>query len=499
MGLIGTTGKVEADPVAPLLRIYRAKLFDISQRLRAGELLPDSYLARQIGPILRELKLLDVEAHKWAQKMVRETYPKGLTAAAAELRAAGVGAVGAGFGDFDQRAASALIARTSANLGYIRETLVEGLLGGENPNTASAVRKMREALAGDNQLVDLGKRGLRVATPSGRKWDPNKYARMLGRTATSDARRVAQRARYLQNGVDVVVVVANGTNHDVCAAWEGRQLSLTGATKGIPTVADARAAGLWHPNCAHRYYADSSAEQPGGDLTSPDDPNYSTLGQFQAEPSRAQARSTAGAAAAVLAAGRAAPRYVPQRKIADAASWGKENRTFQVAGRKMKLSEWNAVNEDVGKITPRAMERLTETGTTIELVVGKGIPKHPKLAHLKGKRPRGWTEGSTWDDVPGAGPGSRNGQVVIAANKLKEGHGSQNLILHEVGHGLDVHELSTADDWQKIWKSEEWWDAYTADYPEEAFAESFAKFFDGVQSRAELPESVRRYMAERYE
>jgi hypothetical protein len=515
MGTIGTTGRPELDPVAPLLQAYRRVLNDITRRLRAGELLPDSYLARQVGPILRALKSLDADSARWAEKMVRETYPKGLVQASAELRAIGVidPAVTGSFGDFDRRAAQALISRTSVNLAAIRETLVEGLLGGERPNTATAVRNMRAALEADNALVEVAGRGLKVATPSGRKWDPEKYARMLGRTATSDARRVAQRARYLQNGVDVVVVSSTGSNHDVCIAWEGRQLSLTGATKGIPTVADARAAGLWHPNCTHRYYADGSAEQPGGDLTRPDDPNYSTLGQFQPEDPEVAARIVreGEALARQLAEERGIGAfagfrlYKPIGRKVKAQEYAAQYHTSFRGGKPMLLREWNAVNKELTKLPPKAQAALQARGRGLELVKNGGITAHPDFEHLKTVHPRGYPKGKTYADVTGAAGVGSDQPIVIVVNKMGEG-GSKNVILHEMAHGVDSgtapasaakslqHVYSNSKEWKEIHKTELWATAYEAKYPEEAFAESFAKFYDSPESRASLPQSVFEYI-----
>ena len=39
---------------------------------------------------------------------------------------------------------------------------------------------------------------------------------------------------------------------EVCQKWRGQYLSITGATKGFPTLADAQGEGLFHPNCIHR-------------------------------------------------------------------------------------------------------------------------------------------------------------------------------------------------------------------------------------------------------
>ena len=53
------------------------------------------------------------------------------------------------------------------------------------------------------------------------------------------------------NGADVVMVTVSGHCCEKCAEWENRLLSISGATKGLPTVEEATAAGLFHPNCTH--------------------------------------------------------------------------------------------------------------------------------------------------------------------------------------------------------------------------------------------------------
>lgn len=40
---------------------------------------------------------------------------------------------------------------------------------------------------------------------------------------------------------------------DKRSPWGGKVLSLTGETPGYPTMAEAKAAGLFHPNCRHTY------------------------------------------------------------------------------------------------------------------------------------------------------------------------------------------------------------------------------------------------------
>lgn len=268
------------DPIAVLVAQYRKKISEIARRLAAGKLLPNSYLAAQIPFILRELGRLDAFAKRWAVREISKAYRAAAGAAQAELVSAGFASRRvAAFSGFDAAAAASLVIRTSINLSHIQTALVQGLLGGKNPAKSTAVRAMREALAEEGRLVNVTGRGLSVRVPSGKYWDATAYARMEARTATHDSLRVARRSRYLQNGVDVVVVTSTGTTHDVCAVWEGQRLSLTGGTPGLPTPEDARAAGLWHPNCQHSYVVDADAEQPGGDLITEEEPNFPTLGQ----------------------------------------------------------------------------------------------------------------------------------------------------------------------------------------------------------------------------
>jgi|GEM_PF-6376403 len=54
-----------------------------------------------------------------------------------------------------------------------------------------------------------------------------------------------------EHGADVVRVTVSGHCCEKCAEWENRLLSISGATKGLPTVDEATAAGLFHPNCTH--------------------------------------------------------------------------------------------------------------------------------------------------------------------------------------------------------------------------------------------------------
>jgi hypothetical protein len=90
---------------------------------------------------------------------------------------------------------------------------------------------------------------------AGRRWGSDKYFDMLTKTVMANAANEAYVNTLLQEGHDLVKVNINGAK-DACRNWEGRILSLTGATKGYTTLDEAKATGeVFHPRCKHRLVA----------------------------------------------------------------------------------------------------------------------------------------------------------------------------------------------------------------------------------------------------
>jgi len=58
-------------------------------------------------------------------------------------------------------------------------------------------------------------------------------------------------AAIRDEGRDLVIVPETPTTCPLCAPWMGRVLSVSGGDPEHASVATARAAGLWHPNCQH--------------------------------------------------------------------------------------------------------------------------------------------------------------------------------------------------------------------------------------------------------
>ncbi len=86
-------------------------------------------------------------------------------------------------------------------------------------------------------------------------WDTQAYFKMLARTELMQAGRRSYQDKCAEEGYDVVQLSYGGNSCEACERWEGKIFSLTGATPGLPTLADLEADGVFHPNCVHSYTA----------------------------------------------------------------------------------------------------------------------------------------------------------------------------------------------------------------------------------------------------
>ncbi len=127
------------------------------------------------------------------------------------------------------------------------------------------------------------------------------------------------------------------------------------------------------------------------------------------------------------------------------------------------------------------------------------ITQHPFISAL----PMGPRDHDTgWDVVPGAAAVARDAPTVINIQSLYRGHGSKNLVLHELAHVLDRFysgyeiynfDLSPADEFLPIYKDTPWVQVYGEflvpyhrNNIEEHFAELYAKWYHSDNSRAEI-------------
>lgn len=120
---------------------------------------------------------------------------------------------------------------------------------GGMPGTSLSLSRVQAA---QKALDDLAERGITgFVDKAGRRWDLTTYVEMATRTAVSAAWDEMQAAAMVRSGLDLVLVATHSTEGScpACVPWLGRTLSLTGATHGVPTLDEAKAAGFRHPNC----------------------------------------------------------------------------------------------------------------------------------------------------------------------------------------------------------------------------------------------------------
>lgn len=108
-------------------------------------------------------------------------------------------------------------------------------------------------------LNDLHKRGLTgFVDRAGKRWALDTYVEMATRTAANNLAQEAHLKTLVAAGYDVVRVNVMPNCAPQCQPFQGRLLSITGATRGLyhgePIVAsmeEALARGYRHPNCRH--------------------------------------------------------------------------------------------------------------------------------------------------------------------------------------------------------------------------------------------------------
>lgn len=216
-------------------------------------------LLRQIED---ELDRLGSDTYKVIQKELPKKYREGANSAVKQLKNQKAPVeVSAGFNRIHKQAISALVDETARAFGEsltgvgrqanlllgkaVRESITQKLA--EGTIKGSALRQVKNEIKGE-----LQERGMQALIDRGGKpWTLDRYAEMLFRTKTVEARNRGLANRMAENNYDLVQVTDTRSNHYECQIWEGKILSVSGQTRGYPTVAQAEASGLFHPNCQH--------------------------------------------------------------------------------------------------------------------------------------------------------------------------------------------------------------------------------------------------------
>lgn len=160
----------------------------------------------------------------------------------------------------------------------------------------------------------------------------------------------------------------------------------------------------------------------------------------------------------------------------------------------LKIEDYNNIFikrsvEELAKIPEPVLQKLKDKGLK-QLQIGNiSVVDMAKNDELKHQKPRNWSEGSTWDNVPGVyNPNDKTVAIGVGS------HGSESLALHEVGHAIG--------DLFKLDKSKEMIEHHKRlfnkvnDYlqggtipgnragTEEMFAEALATFLDEGEAKA---------------
>ena len=212
-------------------------------------------MKKNIEVILQQLR----EGNKtWCTEAIPRVYTEGLKNADAMLKDAGV-TLKAAFGAIHQQAAQVLAENAFQRFEDVvqvigrqvndiyRELALENVRGtvvGYDTWKQTA-RRFRE------QLAERGVTGFKDR--SGRMWNMRTYTEMVARTTTMQAHLEGTANRLVEQGHDLIKVSTHRGACPLCEPWQGKILSITGKTKGYPTLEEAKAAKLFHPNCRHAY------------------------------------------------------------------------------------------------------------------------------------------------------------------------------------------------------------------------------------------------------
>lgn len=141
------------------------------------------------------------------------------------------------------------------------------------------------------------------------------------------------------------------------------------------------------------------------------------------------------------------------------------------------------------------LSALAAKGANFRILQGHGVTEDPTWPASETTT----FDGRPWNRVPGAG----GNPTRVVVNRLYQGHGSINLVLHEHGHTLDFYGvprndvLSSSPEWKNVMARDrgfmklmnEVCGGYCTRNPTEAFAEAFAIYYSCEKGRGLLSNS----------
>ena len=214
---------------------------------------------RIIKALDTELKRLTDKSDKWYQTNLKSAYKSGSYDVMDYLKQLGVKSVIYTKEDYDtidqlveasqkftHEAISGIKRSSSRVLDELTAKRLQQIIAEDTVGSIS----LRE-IKGD--LLDyLQKKGVKIKDSAGRNWELDSYAEMMARTDLMNSYNQGISNQILHRGGDLAYITSYaGCTCDICLAWEGKVVSITGKTLGYPSLDDAYADGMFHPNCRH--------------------------------------------------------------------------------------------------------------------------------------------------------------------------------------------------------------------------------------------------------
>jgi len=124
------------------------------------------------------------------------------------------------------------------------ETFREASLSGMTANEIHATIQAKwDAAAGDMAAF-------RFTDAAGRSWSNARYLQMLVRTTEQRVARDSYFDALIEHGDDLAQIEnVDGDACDICQAWDGVIVSISGSNDKYPSYQQALDAGCFHPNC----------------------------------------------------------------------------------------------------------------------------------------------------------------------------------------------------------------------------------------------------------
>ncbi len=243
-----------------LLTLYEDVEQEITGKLNQALLKGNDlhYLQGMRKSVQESIKELKKGNKEWSRQTIPRVYTEGMTAAEIMIKDSGL-AVKGGFGGLHKEAIQVLAENTDQILDNITN-----VIGRQTQDIYRnlALERVRGTVVGydtwqevaRNYRIRLAEQGITGFTDrAGRKWNMKSYAQMVARTTTMEAHLQGTNNRLLEQGHDLIKISSHNSSCPLCSPWQGRILSLSGKSKKHPSLAEARDAGLFHPNCRHAY------------------------------------------------------------------------------------------------------------------------------------------------------------------------------------------------------------------------------------------------------